>query len=80
MPMDRYMRAVRRPPVQAAVEDPRKTVQLEVVPVPLSVVNEPQEETSQASEGIETPDPKAEHKEVVPDPGADFSLAASLIE
>lgn len=83
MPMDRYMRTVRRPLAQAAVEEPRETVELEVAPVPLSAVNEPQEETSQAPEGTETPVPEEEdgnHKEAVPDPGADFSLAASLIE
>lgn len=79
MSMDRYMRAVRRSPAQAAVEEPRETVQLEVAPVPVSVVNEPQGETSQASEGTET-SPRKKRKKAVPDPGADFSLASSLFE
>lgn len=80
MPMDRYMRAVRRQLTPVAVEEPRETVELEVAPVPLSAVNGTQGETSQASEGTETPAPEAERGEVAPDPGVDFSLAASLIE
>lgn len=80
MPMDRYMRAVRRQLTPVAVKGSGEAVELEVAPVPLSVVNEPQEETSQASEGIETPAPEAEREEVAPDLGVDFSLAASLIE
>lgn len=85
MPMDRHMRAIRRadplplPPL-AASEEPREAVELEVVPVPLDEVSEPQEQTSQASEGTETPDPGKRRKKVVPDPGEDFSFAASLIE